>query len=116
MGDAPETIMNYVDLNGFEKISDEPKFTIVDVAMAVEQWGLFADHGLGGDNPFDSEEDYLRYVDSRLGEVCYTDDEMMLFDNMWSVYYGKTSLLDYFTMKYSQESGDTSDSSDEPEL
>ena len=102
-GKQPLTTMNYVDLDALETVSDTPKLTVLDMAMAVEQWGLFADNGIEGENPFESETEYYAYIDSRLNEVCYTDNQEMLADDLESAYYGKTSILDYIRLKNETE-------------
>lgn len=112
-GEQPQTMMNYTDLYALESVSDKPKLTTLDVALAVEQWGLFSDNGIEGENPFSSEEEYFEYIDSRLSEICYTDDQTMLAEDLESSYYGKTSILDYIKLK--NETAKTDDLTDELE-
>ena len=98
-GEQPQTIMNYNDLYALETVSDTPKLTVLDVAMAVEQWGLFSNNGIQGENPFSSEEEYYEYIDSRLSEICYSDPQSMLAGDREAAYYGKISILDYINLK-----------------
>lgn len=93
----PRTIMNYADLASFESVSDSPKFTILDVAMAVKEFGLFSNNPIEGENPYNSEEEYLNYVNSRLNEICYTDEQNQLAFN--TTYY-KMSMLDYLKLNF----------------
>lgn len=113
LGKQPLTTMNYFDLDSLETVSDTPKLTVLDMAMAVEQWGLFADNGIEGENPFKSEAEYYEYIDSRLSEVCYTDNQEMLADDLSSSYYGKTSIVDYIKLRVEREK--ESSDFDEPE-
>ena len=91
----PKTIMNYNDIQNFRKVSKTPKFTTLDVAQAIAQWGLFSNNGVVGENPFSSEEEYLAYVDSRLHEICYSKEELILSSDVETTVDGAISLFDY---------------------
>ena len=103
----PMTIMNYYDLVRLENATSSPKFTSSDVALAVKQWGLYS--GLKGENPFASEEEYWAYVESRLPEICYTEQELIIANTRSFEDNGKMSLRDYLKLmeenKYVFETG-----------
>lgn len=96
--DSPKTIMNYNDIDDFKNVAKNPKFTVLDVAQAVAQWGLFSNNGIQGENPFESEEEYYAYIDSRLHEICYSREELILASDGRATYEGKVSINDYITL------------------
>ena len=97
----PMTIMNYSDLERLENATSSPKFTLSDVALAVKQWGLYS--GLKGENPFASEEAYWAYVESRLPEICYTEQELIIAATMSFENNRKMSLRDYLKLMEENE-------------
>lgn len=98
----PMTMMNYSDLERLQRTTSTPKFTLQDVALAVRQWSPFAP-GMEGENPFASEEAYWAYVESRLPEICYTEQELIIANTRSFENNEKMSLRDYLKLMKENE-------------
>ena len=99
------TIMNYNNIDNLKAVVSDPKITPVDLALMIKQWGLFYNEDPTWNNPFSSKEEYLNNINEHLNEVCFTENQLNLTNNIWTSAEGKVSILNYIDITKNKTTG-----------